>query len=712
VLGYAGVAAAATENVFIVVIDGLRKQEAFDDPTHQYTPNMWTKLRPQGTILRNFRSPHYTWGSPAMSSIWTGYWDKLTWANENNKISPERPTLFEYFRRQLGAQQDEVVVITGKPWVIKTQPSLDPEYSAGEFEPTVVGFATPIGQTDDFVFEEAARRIDTGRPRLCLIHLADVDLQGHTGSWDAYIAAVSNADRIVDEIWSRLQASDRYRDRTALIVLSDKGRHDDQHGGFQHHGDLCEGCQSALLLALGPSVTAGIEDSSYHELVDVAPTVGRLLGFSTPKAEGFPIRSLLSGVPAVPPRTGVDLSGRTPRWTTEVTLGDSGRAVLHGRSITPKIASWQAGGQLHVVWCDDTSGSWQLMYKLSDDNGRTWSPAVPISSGRDYRVANPSVAADNSAAGSAGRLHVSWEGFRNGSWQIFYRRKEPTDSAGTGWGAEELLSAPVTSANRFWSMFLDPDVMVDGVGWVHVVFVERDTDRTAPVRGIPFGNRMAVYYRVDHGAGWGPLTRISEGCIATLRPQLASGARGSAYAVWECFTSDIVSGYVTSNVRQGLAFSTSAIGWRQQFWPKKPESDSLAITPQLVVSTNIRQALWAEPKSGVFQLMGRHLVTGGAPPPIRQYTDQPRGVWAPAAATAPQGAVAVVAEDYSIPQGGGEISFFLRSNSGSVTRERLTANSGLSTQPAIAVDRSGAAHVVFQDNRSGDWKIYYVRRDP
>jgi hypothetical protein len=259
-----------------------------------------------------------------------------------------------------------------------------------------------------------------------------------------------------------------------------------------------------------------------------------------------------------------------PGWATEVTLSDSTPGGSPGRSITPDLASWKDGGQLHAVWCEDTSGSWKLMYTLSDDNGRTWSPPVPISSGLDYRVANPAVAADNSAVDSSGRLHVVWEGFRDGSWQIFYRSKEPTDAAGTGWGAEEMLSTPITSETRFWSEFLDPDVAVDGLGRVHVVFVERDTDETAPIRGIPFGNRMAVYYRVKQGAGWAPERRISQGCIASLRPQLTAGVLGSAYAAWECFTADIVNDFVTSNVKQGVAFSTSVIGWLLMVWVSAP----------------------------------------------------------------------------------------------------------------------------------------------
>jgi hypothetical protein len=40
---------------------------------------------------------------------------------------------------------------------------------------------------------------------------------------------------------------------------------------------------------------------------------------------------------------------------------------------------------------------------------------------------------------------------------------------------------------------------------------------------------------------------------------------------------------------------------------------------------------------------------------------------------------------------------------------RLTWNSGLSWDPAIAVDSSGAVHVVWYDNSPGNWEIYYKK---
>ena len=50
------------------------------------------------------------------------------------------------------------------------------------------------------------------------------------------------------------------------------------------HGDGCEGCTHIMLLALGRNVTQGIVNNDLHYQVDIAPTVGDLLGFSTPEA--------------------------------------------------------------------------------------------------------------------------------------------------------------------------------------------------------------------------------------------------------------------------------------------------------------------------------------------------------------------------------------------------------------------------------------------
>jgi len=43
---------------------------------------------------------------------------------------------------------------------------------------------------------------------------------------------------------------------------------------------------------------------------------------------------------------------------------------------------------------------------------------------------------------------------------------------------------------------------------------------------------------------------------------------------------------------------------------------------------------------------------------------------------------------------------------------RITNMTGSSLRPRIALDGAGSAHIVWQDDRSGNWGIYYARLDP
>ena len=60
------------ENVFLIVIDGLRNSEAFKDPTHKYIPRIWNDLKPLGTTYLNFFSLGRTDTTPGHYAMASG----------------------------------------------------------------------------------------------------------------------------------------------------------------------------------------------------------------------------------------------------------------------------------------------------------------------------------------------------------------------------------------------------------------------------------------------------------------------------------------------------------------------------------------------------------------------------------------------------------------------------------------------------------------
>jgi len=105
--------AYVTENVFIVVIDGIRKDEAFADPTHQYIPRIWNDLRPQGTIITEFETRVDTATLPGHFSIASGTWEEVIMDfNSGDGFRPNNPTFFESYRKQFGLPAEETFFVS------------------------------------------------------------------------------------------------------------------------------------------------------------------------------------------------------------------------------------------------------------------------------------------------------------------------------------------------------------------------------------------------------------------------------------------------------------------------------------------------------------------------------------------------------------------------------------------------------------------------
>jgi phosphopentomutase len=240
-------------------------------------PKTWNHLVPLGTMWTNFRNEGITLTNPGHSSIETGTWQDL---DNEGKLRPYMPTMFEYFRKETGADEQSTAVIVGKSKLNILTYSTYKEY--GEKYKAAVY----IGSNDNEVFSLINSVLFTKHPRLVIINFPSVDLAGHTGKWDNYIAALKNVDSLVYEIWQELQSDKFYYGNTTVFITNDHGRHDDAHGGFQEHGDGCEGCRHIMLLALGKGFPAGRVVNKTRTQCDILPTIGSLLSFSTPNAIG------------------------------------------------------------------------------------------------------------------------------------------------------------------------------------------------------------------------------------------------------------------------------------------------------------------------------------------------------------------------------------------------------------------------------------------
>jgi hypothetical protein len=294
------VLAGQTQYAVIVVVDGARYTETFGDPTHTYIPRMWTTLKPQGTLYTNFRNNGYTETCPGHSAIVTGAWQNI--ANDGSE-RPHTPTIFEYYRKEDGAPAKDNYVVLGKTKLGILQYS---DYT---------GYGTTYGASKSNASPESADKPATDsvkavlarHPRMLIVNLPAVDYAGHAGNYTNYLSAIRAADSLVNVIWTTIQADPVLANKTTLFITNDHGRHTTS---FSSHGDGCEGCRHIMLLVLGPDTPVDSTDAATYQQIDIAPTIGGMLGFSLPQATGSAIASATSrSQNQAPVASGVAITG-------------------------------------------------------------------------------------------------------------------------------------------------------------------------------------------------------------------------------------------------------------------------------------------------------------------------------------------------------------------------------------------------------------------
>jgi hypothetical protein len=280
------------QNVVLVIIDGARYSETLGDPTHTHIPEMWA-LAQNGAYNDNFHNDSATYTSQAIPALWCGTWAETvdTVYDGKNTQYTRQPSLFEYHRKQknLPATQSLYTLkFVNSLWLQSFHPDYGPSYWPQTLSQ---------GSTDADVLQTTLNQMQLYHPQFMTVYFAAVDGAGHSGDWNTYLNAIQTADQLVGDLWEALQADSFYQGRTTLLITNDHGRHDDQHGGFQHHGDGCPGCRQVMMLAIGPNIKSGFVSNQYRRLPDVAVTAAAILGVDMEHASGEVMEELFVSSP-------------------------------------------------------------------------------------------------------------------------------------------------------------------------------------------------------------------------------------------------------------------------------------------------------------------------------------------------------------------------------------------------------------------------------
>lgn len=278
-----------TQNVIFLNTDGLRYEDGFGKKA-QNMPHMWNDLRPNGAICTNMWNNGTTYTAPGHATCITGSWQ---YEPNNGRIRPNSPTIFEYFRKQFNAKPEDTLILPGKGNCWHLNYSLFPGFGRP--------YETPLyslGANDDEIVSTLKERLRNQKPRLVYAILPHIDSSGHVDEYAKYEETIKHADSLIWEVWNFVQADPFYKDKTTMVVTTDHGRHSTGvNDGYKSHGDACEGCRHVYALMIGPDIKKGLEFKTECYQVDLAPTIGQLMGFATPAADGKPLMGLLEDKP-------------------------------------------------------------------------------------------------------------------------------------------------------------------------------------------------------------------------------------------------------------------------------------------------------------------------------------------------------------------------------------------------------------------------------
>jgi len=284
---------------------------------------------------------------------------------------------------------------------------------------------------------------------------------------------------------------------------------------------------------------------------------------------------------------------------------------------------------------------------------------------------NPELAVD-----IYGYVHVVWWDATPGHYEIYYAK---SSDGGSNW----------TSARRLtWTGGSSiPDVAVDSLGQVHVVWVGGTSENAE------------IFYKKspDGGETWTANKRLTWTSGQSLMPAIAVSAFDVLHVAWSDNTSLNYEIYFRKSTDGG----TSWMANKRLTWTE----DSSYIGDMVVDSAGNPHIIWEDLSPyEIFHKMG--INEGLTWATSQRLTWNSGGSGWPSVAAESAGHIHVVWED--LTPGNSEIFYKRSPNLGLswAAHQRLTWNSSQSRYPAVAADSDGNVHVVWQDDTSGDFEIY------
>jgi hypothetical protein len=343
--------AAPTNRKAVVVTfgGGARDDETFAPDGQENIPHLLHDLIPQATFFSNVVNKGILGHYVATASIVTGVYETF---NNFAAVSPDNPTVFEYFRKDLKRPATDAWVVAPSNGFARIGESANRLYGPGLgagvilpkrllsaalssaadgaryqhllrdnyetplYAPSLAGHQVELDQmaevlklsVDDFtaharslaspdelsvyIAKQLMRQL---APSLLWITLHDIDV-AHAGTYSLYVDAIQRSDRLCAEIWQMIQSEPEYAGKTTMFILPDFGRDSDTSAGgngFQHHRTGDAFSRTTWMMVRGAGVRENVLVDRAVESTDLVPTLGALFGFSPNLSRGKALPEVL-----------------------------------------------------------------------------------------------------------------------------------------------------------------------------------------------------------------------------------------------------------------------------------------------------------------------------------------------------------------------------------------------------------------------------------
>ena len=343
-----GETAAKKRKVIVVTFGGgARDQETFAPDGQENIPYMLRELIPQSSFFTQVTNQGILGHYVATASLATGAYETL---NNFSAVPPNHPTVFEYFRKDLKRPPSDAWVVApsngfnrigesdarsygqglGARVVLPKHllsaatsgatsdfehllrdnyetPLYAPQIGGSEFElqqldmilklsvNDFMAHARTLSSPDELSMFIVKRLMKEESPSLLWITMHDIDI-AHSGTYSLYVDAIKRTDQLCAELWKAVQSEPEYAGNTTLFILPDFGRDADEDAGgngFQHHRTGDAASRTTWMMALGAGVRQGVVYDSPMQSIDLVPSLGAIMGFSTALSQGKPVKELL-----------------------------------------------------------------------------------------------------------------------------------------------------------------------------------------------------------------------------------------------------------------------------------------------------------------------------------------------------------------------------------------------------------------------------------